>query len=189
MRQGVIVGGKRSRVLSNADVQAAIAREGTRGYANATAASKLKPPANTVYAGIGDKSTILGFLPKTLNVKAGASVDFIERSSSEVHNMVFGPKDYVEKFAKETDLLPLGPGAPNQVTPVLIYATDPEGNGGYTYDGTNHGNGFLVTPVIDDQPGGPLKNTSRITFTKAGTYHYFCAIHGPEMSGDIVVTE
>jgi len=189
MRGKVIVGGASSRVPNNADFQATIAREGTRAYASATKASKLKPPTNTVYAGIGDKATILGFLPKSLTVKAGTSVDFVERSSSEVHNMVFGPKDFVEPFFKQTDLLPLGPGAPNQVSPVLIYGSDPKENGGYSYDGANHGDGFLVTPVIDDQPGGPLENTSRITFTKPGTYHYFCQIHGPEMAGDIVVTE
>ncbi|HEY3189884.1 MAG TPA: hypothetical protein VGJ70_20510, partial [Solirubrobacteraceae bacterium] len=81
MRGRIVVGSRKARVPSIADEQAAIAREGTRAYANATKASKLKPPAGTVYAGIGDKATILGFLPKTLTVKAGQSVDFVERSS------------------------------------------------------------------------------------------------------------
>jgi plastocyanin len=190
MRGSVIVSSKRKKVPNAADVKAAVAREGLRAYASAKAASQKKPPANTVYAGIGDKATLLAFLPAKLTVKAGQSVDFIERSSSEVHNMVFGPKDYVEKFGKDTDFLPQGPGKPNQVTPIEIYGTDPPGAGGaWTYDGATHGNGFFVTPVIDKQPGGPLANSSRITFTKAGTYHYFCAIHGPEMAGDVVVTQ
>ena len=190
MRGNVVVSSKRKKVPNAADVKAAVARESIRQYGNAKKASTKTPPANTVYAGIGDKATLLAFLPSKLTVKVGQSVDFVERSSSEVHNTVFGPKDYVEKFGQDTDFLPQGPGKPNQVTPVDVYGTDPPGAGGaWTYDGTNHGNGFFVTPVIDNQPGGPLANSSRITFTKAGTYHYFCAIHGPEMSGDVVVTQ
>jgi len=190
MRGKVIASSKGKKVPNAADVKAAVARESGRGYASAKAASQRKPPANTVYAGIGDKATLLAFLPAKVTVKVGSSVDFIERSSSEVHNMVFGPKDYVEKFGNDTDFLPQGPGKPNQVTPVDIYGTDPPGAGGaWTYDGANHGNGFFVTPVIDKQPGGPLANSSRITFTKAGTYHYFCALHGPEMAGDVIVTQ
>ena len=186
MKGRVLVGRRRGTA---AGVQATVAREARKEYGNATTASKLKPPAKTVYAGVGDKATILGFLPGKLTIKAGESVDFVERSSTEVHNMVFGPKAYLEQFFKDTDLLPGPPGSPNQVTPVDVFGTDPAQSGAYTYDGSNHSNGFLVTPVMDDQPGGPLLNTSRITFTKAGTYHYFCAIHGPEMAGDVVVTE
>jgi plastocyanin len=189
MKGRIIVGGARSAVRGDALVQGQVASEGGKAFASVTKASKLTPPANTIYAGVGDKATLLGYVPNKLTVKAGTSVDFVERSSSEVHNVLFGPKDYSEKFGQDTDLLPFAPGAPNQVTPVDIYGTDPAVNGAYTFDGANHGNGFFVTPVIDDQPGGPLQNTSRITFTKAGTYHYFCAIHGPEMSGDITVTE
>jgi plastocyanin len=190
MKGRVIVGKRSSRVPNAADLQATVAREAVRGYTSARKAVTHRPPANTIYAGIGDKATVFAFLPNKLTVKAGTTVDVIERSSSEVHNMVFGPKDYVEKFAKDTDLIPTGPGSPNQLTPVLIYGTDPPGaGGGYTYDGASHGNGFFVTPVIDDSSATPIGNTSRVTFTKAGTYHYFCAIHGPEMAGDVVVTE
>jgi plastocyanin len=180
---------KSSKAPNAAGLRAQVAREAGRAFANATKAAQSKPPANVVYAGIGDKATILGFLPDKLTVKAGTSVDFVERSASEVHNMVFGPKDYVEQFFKDTDQLPTGPGAPNQFSPVNIFGTDPAENGAYTYNGSNHGNGFLVTPVIDKQPGPPLAETSRITFTTPGTYHYFCAIHGPEMAGDVIVTE
>ena len=58
----------------------------------------------------------------------------------------------------------------------------------YSYDGTNHGNGFFVTPLRDGVPGG-LPNTSRITFPKPGKYHYICFLHGPDMAADIVVTQ
>jgi len=189
MRQHVIVGGRKSVTRGDALVQAQVATQARKQYASVTEAAKKTPPANTVYAGIGDKATLLGFLPNRLTVKAGSAVDFIERSSSEVHNMVFGPKDYTDQFLKQTDLLPVGPGAPNQLTPVDVFGSDPPTNGAYTYDGTNHGNGFFVTPVMDKQSASPLPNTERVTFTQPGTYHYYCAIHGPEMSGDIVVTQ
>jgi plastocyanin len=189
MRGRIIVGSKKSGVAGNALVQAQVASQARQQYASVTKASKKTPPANTVYAGIGDKATLLGFLPNRLTVKAGTAVDFIERSSSEVHNMVFGPKDYTDQFFKQTDLLPQGPGTPNQVTPVDVYGSDPPSNGAYTYDGANHGNGFFVTPLMDKQSASPLPSTERVTFTQPGTYHYYCAIHGPEMSGDIVVTQ
>jgi plastocyanin len=189
MKATVDVVKKSSRAPSAAGLRAQIAREAGKAFASAKKAAQSKPPANVVYAGVGDKATILGFLPQTLTVKAGTSVDFVERSASEVHNLVFGPKDYVEQFFKDTDQQPTGPGAPNQFSPVNVFGSDPASNGAYTYNGSNHGNGFFATPVIDKVPGPPLAGSSRITFTTPGTYHYFCAIHGPEMSGDVVVTE
>jgi len=44
--------------------------------------------------------------------------------------------------------------------------------------------------VRDDQPGVPpngLPGEDAVTFTRAGTYHYYCGIHGKTMAGDIVV--
>ena len=67
-----------------------------------------------------------------------------------------------------------------------IYGTEPPTK--YTYDGKNHGNGFLVTPLTDMLPGG-LAPSVRVTFTAPGKYHFICFLHGPDMSGDIVVTQ
>ncbi|MBA3298330.1 MAG: hypothetical protein H0U19_15500, partial [Acidobacteria bacterium] len=131
----------------------------------------------------------LSFLPKTLTVKAGTTVNFVNKSPSEPHNMAFGKTAYIEALMKKVDLFPMGPGAPNQAPPFFIYGSDPPR--AYAYDGTNHGNGFLATSLIDDEPGSPpkgLPGASRITFSKAGKFHYFCLIHGPDMGGDIVVT-
>lgn len=49
--------------------------------------------------------------------------------------------------------------------------------GGSTFDGTN----FVSSGIL--APG----QTYTLTFTKAGTYHYMCVLHGPEMTGTIVV--
>src|SRR2546423_1742474 len=57
MRQRLIAGGKKSGVAGNALVQAQVASQAGKQYASAPKASKTTPPANTVYAGIGDKAT------------------------------------------------------------------------------------------------------------------------------------
>jgi plastocyanin len=144
-----------------------------------------KVPKNTVFSGIGGDTTILGFFPKKLTVKAGTTVSFVTKAPSEAHNVAFGPKKYLEQFLKQNEFFPVGPKDKNQVAPVHLYGTEPRG--GYTFDGQNHGNGFLVTPLTDGAPGG-LPNVSRIKFTGPGKYHYICFLHGPDMSADIVVT-
>ena len=82
--------------------------------------------------------------------------------------------------------MPPGPRAPNQVSPFLLYGSEPKG--GYNYDGTNHGNGFFATPVTIGPAAVPLPHSSTVTFTKPGKYKFFCWIHGPDMAGEIDVT-
>ena len=48
--------------------------------------------------------------------------------------------------------------------------------------------GFFATPVMSLDKSIPLPHSWKVTFTKAGTFKYFCWIHGPDMSGTIVVT-
>ena len=170
-----------------AQVQAQALVETAAAFAKAKAiAAAAKPHANTVIMGIGGTSTLLGYFPARLSVKAGTTVTFANKAPSEVHNVTFGPKKYILALSKKIDLLPTGPGSPNQVAPLLIYGTEPKGQ--YNYDGTNHGNGFFATPLTAGSPAVPLPRASKVTFTAPGTYHYFCWIHGPDMSGTIVVT-
>jgi plastocyanin len=159
----------------------------TAAYPKAIALNKTKVAApNTVAMGVGGGVAMLAYYPKVLKVKAGTTVTFVNKSSSEVHNIVLGPKKYIEDFQKKTDLFPTGPSSPNQVSPVLPFATDPAP---YKYDGTTtHGNGFFVTPLTSGAPIG-LPHASRVTFSAPGTYKYFCWIHGPDMGGTVVVTQ
>jgi len=159
----------------------------TAAYPKAIALNKTKVAApNTVAMGVGGGVAMLAYYPKVLKVKAGTTVTFVNKSSSEVHNIVLGPKKYIEDFQKKTDLFPTGPSSPNQVSPVLPFATDPAP---YKYDGTTtHGNGFFVTPLASGAPIG-LPHASRVTFSAPGTYKYFCWIHGPDMGGTVVVTQ
>ena len=143
-------------------------------------------PTNTVYMGVGNGATVLGYLPQTLTVKAGTTVTFVNKSPPEVHNVVFGPKKYILGLEKTTDLFPTGPNSPNQVSPFLIYGSEPKGQ--YNYDGTNHGNGYFSTPLTSGSSAVPIPRAWKVTFTKPGKYSYFCWIHGPDMSGKVVVT-
>jgi plastocyanin len=189
MTMTVAVRAAGASVPDAATVKAAATAQTAAAWAKAPALAKAKTPVNTVYVGNGGKTTLLAMVPLKLTVKAGTTVNFINKSPSEPHNVGFGPKAYILAQLKKLDLFPFAPGAPNQAPPYFVYGSEPPG--GYVYDGTNHGNGFLATPLSDAQPGSPprgLAGSYRIKFTKAGKYHYFCMLHGPDMAGDIVVT-
>jgi plastocyanin len=176
---------------SPSQVQAQALAEINAAWAKAKAdAASAAPPAKTVYMGIGNAETILGYFPSTLKIPVGTTVTFVNHSRPEAHNITFGPKKYIEQLQKTTDLMPTGPKSPNQVAPVAALGSDPKS--GYSYDGANHGNGFLSTQVTttpNGSVGGSLPHATRVKFTKAGTYKYFCWIHGPDMAGTVVVTK
>jgi plastocyanin len=180
---------KKVKVDTKAAVQTRIAKETTAGWARATAAANTPVPADTVFAGVDSgQTTLLAFLPATLTVPVGTTVNFTTMAPTEVHNEGFGPQPWIDSFMGLTDIFP-SPGGPNQAPPLFIYGSDPPGS--YVDTGSIHGNGFLAPGLTDDQPGDPpngLPQTNRITFTKPGTYHYYCLLHGPDMSGDIIVT-
>jgi plastocyanin len=150
------------------------------------AAAAAKPPAKTVYMGVGDSSTILGYFPNTLKVPVNTTVTFVNKSPQEPHTATFGPKKWIQQFSQKTDLFPTGPGKPNQAAPVIPYGSEPKGQ--YSYNGTNHGNGFFSTPVTSSSKTVPAPQSWKVTFTKPGTFKYICWIHGPDMNGTIVVT-
>jgi plastocyanin len=43
--------------------------------------------------------------------------------------------------------------------------------------------------VLDVESASPQADKSTVTFTKAGTYAYYCIVHGAEMKGTITVTD
>lgn len=177
-------------VPATAAVKTATDAQTAAAWAKGTALAATKTPANTVFVGVGGKTTILGYVPNNLTVKVGTTVNFVNKAPSEPHNVAFGPKKYIEALMQKVDLFPFGPNAPNQAPPFFVYGSDPAG--AFSYDGTNHGNGFFATPLTDMQPGTPprgLAGSYKITFTKAGKFHYFCLLHGPDMAGDITVTK
>lgn len=162
-------------------------------YAEAVPLAQVPVPANTVYAGVGGRTALLAWLPGSISVPAGTTVTFTSMSPSEVHNPLFaqdfGESGWLAGFLQATDLFPGAPGSPNQLSPFFVYGSDPvAADGAYAYSGTNHGNGVLATPLIDDNPASPFAQSVRVKFTAPGTYHYICQLHGPDMSGDVIVT-
>jgi plastocyanin len=172
---------------SPAQVTAQALQETAAGWAKTKQeAAAAKPPAKTVYMGVGNLATILAYYPSTLKVPAGTTVTFVNKSPQEPHSATWGPKKWLQQFSEKTDLFPMGPRTPNQAAPVIPYGSEPKGH--YSYDGKTHGNGFFSTPVAAAGKGLPLPQSWKVTFTKPGTFKYICWIHGPDMSGTIVVT-
>lgn len=180
-----------AHVPSMKAVAAASAKVQAAGFKQAKLLAARKAPANTVYVGLGAKgANLLAFQPDALSVKAGTTVHFVAGDPFEVHNVVFGPRKWATDFIAKTDLFPETPKGANQVTPVDIYGTDPAPAGGapYVYSATAHGNGFWASPVVDLDKATPFGASFDVTFPTAGTFPYFCAIHGVMMSGTVTVT-
>jgi plastocyanin len=139
------------------------------------------PQGNVVRAGNDAKGIAqIAFFPARKTVKVGDTVTFeMSRSTIESHNVAFGPKPYLDEFAKRF----IGP----VFEPFVVYRSDAPGTA-VSLDGSNHGNGFFNTGVLDSDAATPFPARDSVTFTKAGTYLYFCAVHGNDMKGEIVVT-
>jgi plastocyanin len=148
------------------------------------------PPANTVSAGhdVGQLS-LLSFFPSTLHVAVGATVTFSETSDVEVHTFSFGPSAYLSNISNNSITpIPAAGGPPTlEFNPQIAYSTDIAGSSGIPqYTGTNHGNGFFSTGILDGIQGSTQASSFQVKFTKAGTYNFQCLIH-PFMKGQIVV--
>ena len=122
----------------------------------------------TAIAGGGaqDISIVLNaFFPRTLEIAAGDTVTW---QVIGFHNIAFpGGTQLPRLEVQERDKVFIDPR-------VLVPA------GGATFDGTGYHNSGL--------PPDPSKPFSySLTFTKAGTYTYTCIVHGPGMSGKVMV--
>ena len=136
------------------------------------------PKGNVVRAG-NDAGAIaqIAFFPARKTVEVGDTVKFeMSKESIEIHNVAFGPKPYL-------DAMPfLGP----VLNPFVVYRSDAPGTP-VSLDGTNHGNGYFNTGVLDTDKRSPFPSSDAVTFTKPGTYAYYCTVHGNDMAGEIVV--
>jgi plastocyanin len=152
--------------------------------ANAKLANRLLKykgaKGNVVRAGNDAKGVAtIAFFPAKKTVKAGESVKFTMSSHSiETHNVAFGPKAYLDEHAKRF----FGP----VFEPFVTFRSEAPGTP-IVFDGANHGNGYVNTGVLDANPVTPLPKSDTVKFTKAGTYAYYCAVHGNDMAGEIVV--
>jgi plastocyanin len=130
-----------------------------------------------VSAGVGaDQARVMRFLPANLEVKAGDTVRWVNRSPGEGHTVSFlSGEEKPEEFIVE----PRESGPPKLVfNPAELYPA-----GGSEYDGA----GFVSSGFFGE-PFGP--QTYELTFTAPGTFEYVCLPHVPmAMVGTIAVSE
>jgi len=140
-------------------------------------------PGDVIQAGSDAKGVAhLAFYPAAKTVKAGRPVTFtMSKFSTEIHNVAFGPDAYIAELAKSFF-------GPEGLDPKTLYPSEAPGSPA-VYDGTNHGNGYINTGILDAEKGTPMPTSQTITFSKPGTYDYFCIVHGAEMKGKITVVE
>ena len=190
MKGTIRVVGTNRRIASPAAVAARRVAE-TRAYVAAAKRTVAKPAptgAPTVQVGRTAPSlAVYKMFPSTLTVNAGQTVTFTMagQNRTEAHTVTFGPEN-VRSNIEKNFIAPLtgAPAGTIGIAPQGAYPSDPPPLP--SYDGTNHGNGFINAGVIDNDPATPFPNSVQITFTKPGTYDYECVIHA-HMDGRIVV--
>jgi plastocyanin len=145
----------------------------------------LTPPANTVWVGRQvDAVSVNRMFPATLTVPAGTKVTFTARNQNvqEAHTVTWGPEGPQAQQYGGGMQLPGGPPGYIVLSPYAgPYPSEPN-TSSITYDGANHGDGFLNLGLLSGSvPAVQVK------FTKPGSYHYLCILH-PGMQGTINVT-
>jgi plastocyanin len=162
--------------------QKAMAADLTRGR-RALAKASRDYEDNHVAAGLGVTSvqglgtdSILRFAPATIEINAGESVTWTNQDINAPHTVTFGVE------------LAGPPGAP----PGFL----PYGGTSITSTSDQVNSGFLISQELIDYlnvsslipPGFVVTHQVTFTFTKAGAYHYFCALHDfLGMQGTIIV--
>lgn len=141
------------------------------------------PKDDAIQAGSDAKGVAnLAFYPAAKTVKVNTPVTFrMSKTSTEIHNVAFGPDAYIAELAKNF----FGPAG---IDPTTLYPSEAPGAPA-VHDGANHGNGYINTGIIDVEKATPMPTSSTITFSKPGTYDYYCIVHGAEMKGKITVVE
>jgi plastocyanin len=197
MKATVGVVGKNKAVPSAKADAARVKAQLAAAIAGVKKLAKAKPAGGAATVTAGPDSSkgpvLLRFTPSTLTTKVGAPVTLqMTPGTTEDHTFTFA-KDVkaAGKLADKTFVAPL-PGTGTAGPPILAvdpkYAYPSEAPGSAaSYDGTNHGDGFLNSGVLDGSSTTPFPQKFVMSFSRPGTYTYFCAIH-TFMNGKITVT-
>ncbi|MBI5106051.1 MAG: hypothetical protein HZB46_13910 [Solirubrobacterales bacterium] len=152
---------------------------------------KQAAPAGDVIVAGPDAATgemLYRFTPAAKTVKVGTPVTLtMSTGTREIHTFTFASN--LKKLAKKAEGFLGAPAAKGQgpaLDPVQLYRSEPAGTA-LSYDGANHGDGFLNTGILDDDAGSPFPKSDTVTFTKPGTYKFLCLVH-PDMQGKVTVT-
>lgn len=172
-----------------------VATQLAKGIAAVKQTAKAKVPADTVVAGPDKKAAILlRFTPAALTTKVGTPITLtMSDGTSEDHTFTFA-KD-LKAAIKSADATFIGPlagtdpkGPPTlAIDPKWAFPTEAPG-APIVLDGANHGDGVVNSGVLDGDAKTPFPQKVQVSFSKPGTYDYFCAIH-TNMTGKITVTQ
>jgi plastocyanin len=184
MKGTIVVKGKKAHITTKKQDAKRIKKQSKAAskLAKKLVAGQGVPSGLTVKAG-NDKKGIaaIAFFPGTKSVKVGEQVKFtMSDKSTETHNIAFAPQAYAQELAQSF----IGPAG---IDPRSAYPSQPPGTP-LVVDGAVHGNGFVNTGMLDDVKATPLPKSAVVTFSKPGTYDYYCIVHGAEMKGQIEVT-
>lgn len=147
-------------------------------------AAQATPAAGTTWdvaAGVGeDQAQVLRFLPDRLEIRAGDTVRWTQRSGTEPHTVTFpGENPPPELILIEPQ--PVGP-------PLLVMnpeVMDPAG--GPSYDGTSFANsGWLQEESPEFPEGVEFPQAWELTFDQPGEYRYYCALHAGAEGGELM---
>jgi plastocyanin len=184
MKGTIVVKGKKAHIPSKKQDRKRIKQQ-------AKAASKLAkkliagqgvPSGATIKAGNDRKGVAtIAFFPAKKTVKVGQPVTFtMSNKSTESHNVAFAPEAYAKELAQAF----IGPTGLDART---VYPSEPFGTP-LVVGGTQHGNGYVNTGLLDDDKATPLPKSTTVSFSKPGTYQYYCIVHGADMKGTVTVT-
>jgi plastocyanin len=136
------------------------------------------PPAGVVEVGREAKGVAVNlFFPSQISLAVGDSLTFaVPKRGVELHTVTLGPAagSLVGKAVTAGRFDPLA-AFPSDPPPTL-----PD------YTGSNHGDGFLNTGLLDGDAGSPLPGSATIRFTAAGTYTLVDVLH-PGMQATVQV--
>lgn len=139
----------------------------------------------TIQAGNDRRSgaTVFRFFPQNPTYKVGDTVTLqMPPASTEAHTFTFGPTNGKDAYNDVLAASFAGP-APDQQA---IYPSESPPAGIPSYNGTNHGNGFLNSGILDDDDASPPPTSTKVTFSGPGTFTLICLIH-PFMTGTVTV--
>lgn len=193
MKGKVTVRKKNRRTPSKRSDAARTAKELAKDIKTLKQRDRFKGPsgANILIGNDTRRTALLAYYPAAKEVKVGEIVRFkMSSPSNEVHTVSFGPEAYIKPLAEGffgPDPVYSVPGGPPRIVlnPIGAYPSDPPNAPFPPYDGANHGNGFLNSGILDADAKSPQPGESAFVFAKAGTYTYYCLVHGAEMKGTV----
>jgi len=185
MKGKIVVKGKKAHIPSKKQDRKRISKQTKAAVklAKKLVAGQGVPSGLTVKAGNDKKGVAtIAFFPGQKTVKVGQQVTFtMSNKSTESHNVAFAPEAYAKELAQQF----IGPTGLDART---VYPSEPP-PAPLVVGGTQHGNGFVNTGLLDDDKATPLPKSAVVSFSKPGTYQYYCIVHGAEMKGSITVTQ